>query len=53
MYLTRSILLALTSFSAYAGAVAPAPLPEPGTLELMAIAIVAGIIVAVRRQRRK
>jgi len=47
-----SLLLAVASSSVYAGQVAPIRLPEPGTLELLAISVVIGLVVAIRRRRK-
>ncbi len=43
-------LLSLTSAAAYAG-IAPTPVPEPGTLGLLAAAAVAGIVVRYKRKK--
>lgn len=46
-----AVLLCLLSSSAYALQVAP--IPEPGVLELMSIAGVAGVVIAIRNRRKK
>lgn len=45
------VLLCLLSSSAYA--LQAAPIPEPGVVELMSIAGVAGIVIAIRNRRKK
>ena len=49
----RALGLALLCFapSAYA-VIAVNPVPEPGTLELLSIGVVAAVVVAIRRRRK-
>ena len=51
---TKSMLgiLLLTLASATASAVPAQPLPEPGSLELLAIGVVAAVVVAIRKRRK-
>jgi hypothetical protein len=44
------LLLSLASGAAFAGA--PPTVPEPGTLELLAIGVVAAVVVAIRKRRK-
>ena len=45
--------LILLCFATYANAaVNPLPLPEPGTLELLSIGVVAAVVVAIRKHRK-
>ncbi len=48
--LIGSLLVGLASTPAYA--VQPSPVPEPGSLELLAIAAEAGIVVAMTKRRK-
>ena len=47
-----SILLMLASGVAYAGAVPPTAVPEPGILELLSVGAVIGLVVAIRNRRK-
>ncbi len=47
-----SALAALTSGHVFAVAAAPQPLPEPGSFELIAIAGVIAVVVAIRNRRK-
>lgn len=48
--LVGSLLLVIASTSVYAST--PIPVSEPGMLELLAIAAVAAIVVAIRQRRK-
>jgi hypothetical protein len=48
--LIGSLVVGLASTSAYA--FQPSPVPEPGIFELLAIAAVAGIVVAITKPRK-
>jgi len=48
--LIRIFFLMVASTTAYAGA---ATIPEPGVVELLAIAGVAGIVISIRNRRKK
>jgi hypothetical protein len=50
--LLASLFLTIASTSVYAGEVNGIPLSEPGMLELLAIAAVAAIVVAIRKRRK-
>jgi len=50
MRVWTAILLSLTSVAAFAGTV-PAPLPEPGTLALLAAAGVVGLVLKRRNKK--
>jgi hypothetical protein len=47
-----SLWLALLSGSAYAVAIPPRPLSEPGILELLGIGAVVALVAAIRRHRK-
>jgi hypothetical protein len=44
------LLVALFAMPVWAGT--PGPLPEPGVLELLAIAAVAGVAIGIRNRRK-
>ncbi len=50
-YLYASVL-ALASWNALAGPFAPRPLSEPGSIELLGVAGVVAVIVALRNRRK-
>ena len=45
------LLLSLASGAAFAGE-PPLTIPEPGSLELLAIGVVAAVVVAIRKRRK-
>ena len=49
--LVLTFILGLSSLSAHAGA--PAPLPEPGALSLIAIGAVGGLVIWARNRKKK
>ena len=48
--LIGSLFIGLASTSAFA--LQPTPVPEPGILELLAVAAVAGIVLAITKPRK-
>ena len=50
MHRLALVVLAVSPALAFAGR--PTPLPEPGTLELLSIGIVAVVIAAIRSRRK-
>jgi hypothetical protein len=47
------VILGLSLVPGVTYALQAAPLPEPGVIELLAIAAVAGVAVALRKRRKK
>ncbi len=50
--LLAGLILATTAFPAFAIAVAPSPIPEPGALSLVGIGAVAGILVWAKNRNK-
>jgi hypothetical protein len=50
--LVYAFALAMASFNAFAGPLAPRPLSEPGSLELLGVAGVVAVVVALRNRRK-
>ena len=48
----RAVALGLLAFASQAHAVAARPLPEPGTLELLSIGVIAAVVLAIRKHRK-
>jgi hypothetical protein len=49
----RAVALVLLGFASQAHAlVLPSPVPEPGTLELLSIGVIAAVVVAIRKHRK-
>ena len=46
------LVLALLGTSSSVAALAAAPIPEPGVVELLAIGGIAGLVVALRNRRK-
>jgi hypothetical protein len=49
---SRSIVALLLSCASLPAFACPAPLPEPGVFELLAIGAIAGIAIAIRNRRK-
>lgn len=50
MRILTTLMLSLATFSVYAGGTAPNQVPEPGTLALLGLAAVVGLVAHKRRK---